>query len=190
MNKNNNMSVKGSVGAPAKPVRLPKTPFTIESLASSNKNQCVLSLRKKINALFEAGSLVALKPKKQPKGAVGRPKAVFVTAENYDATKMVKATDVVPEAAKTTKTKKTGGKRGRPAKVKTPPATPEVVPTVPVTEPPTATPTPATVPTSENVVTVVEIAPQTPTETVVNETVSTTNVETPAETATIVPVVG
>lgn len=84
-------SLKGKrgnqVGAPPKAFRLNSTPFTMASAFNTNKNQCHLSVRKKIDALLAAGSIIQLASRKQAKGGVGRPMAVFIKAENYDATK-------------------------------------------------------------------------------------------------------
>jgi hypothetical protein len=92
-----NKSLKGKrngvVGAPPKPVKFPSVPFTIARLVSMNKvgkyAQCELSLRTKLSDGLAKGEIVCLKPKKQPKGSVGRPAPVYVLAENYDAEKMV-----------------------------------------------------------------------------------------------------
>ena len=51
--------------------------------------QCVLSLRTKLSDGLAAGEIICLKPKKQPKGAVGRPAPVYVLKDNYDASTMV-----------------------------------------------------------------------------------------------------
>lgn len=96
----------GKVGAPPKPTKFPKTPFTMAKLFAVNAKgkyaQCQLSLRNKVTALLNSGDLVALQPKKQPNGAVGRPSEVFVQKENYNAAKMTKA-----GSAPVTKTRKT-----------------------------------------------------------------------------------
>ena len=93
-NKNNNGSSqrgkKGTVGAPSKAVKWPTTPFTMSVLYNRNKRtQCELSLRTKVNIGLDAGEIFPLTPKKQPKGSVGRPKAVYVLKDYFDKSKMV-----------------------------------------------------------------------------------------------------
>ncbi len=88
---NKHRSLKGKrgtqVGAPPKSFRLPKSSFTMAQAFITNKNQCHLSVRKKVDAMIAAGSLIQLIARKQAGGGVGRPKAVFVKLENFDATK-------------------------------------------------------------------------------------------------------
>jgi hypothetical protein len=91
-------SLKGKwnhIGAPPKSTKWPTRPFTMEQLFERNSKgangQCELSLRNKVDARIAAGELIELKSKKQPHGAVGRPKAVFVLATKFDASKMEKA---------------------------------------------------------------------------------------------------
>lgn len=95
-------SMKGKmgtqVGAPAKPFRIPNGQFTMESAFGANKNQCHLSVRKKIDAGLADKSIIQLAPRKQPKGGVGRPKAVFVKAENFDDTKHIRLGATAPVA--------------------------------------------------------------------------------------------
>ena len=97
-NKNNGSSNSlrgkwGKVGAPPKPVKFPVGPFTMARLVAMNVKgkyeQCVLSLRTKLSDGLAAGEIICLKPKKQPKGAVGRPAPVYVLKDNYDASTMV-----------------------------------------------------------------------------------------------------
>ena len=82
----------GHIGAPPKAVRWPNRPFTMETLFARNSNgknkQCELSLRNKVDAGVADGTILELKAKKQPHGAVGRPKSVFVLKVNYVASKM------------------------------------------------------------------------------------------------------
>lgn len=82
---------KGPVGAPAKPVKFSKAPFTTAQLFAANSKgkykQCQLSLRNKVDVMVIAGTLIALKTRKQKGGAVGRPKDVYVLAEHFDASK-------------------------------------------------------------------------------------------------------
>jgi hypothetical protein len=78
----------GHVGAPPKKTSFPKGAFTMATLFSRNKNQCELSLRTKVEKGVKAGVILALIPKKQPGGAVGRPKSVFVLKESFIASKM------------------------------------------------------------------------------------------------------
>jgi hypothetical protein len=91
----NNKSQKGKrngmVGAPAKPVKWPNRPFTMVNLFTQNNNQCQLSLRNKVTDAVECGEIVVLKPRKQPKGSVGRPMSVFVVKESFDEKTMEKA---------------------------------------------------------------------------------------------------
>jgi hypothetical protein len=85
----------GKIGAPPKATKFPASPFTMERLMEMNSKganrQCSLTLRKKISEGLEAGTIVALMPRKQPKGAVGRPKSVFVLKGNFDPSRMVLA---------------------------------------------------------------------------------------------------
>jgi hypothetical protein len=176
--KTNRKSQKGTwgkIGAPPKAVHWPSTPFTIGLLETRNTLQCSLSLRNKVAELLVKGvtlvgkvatgpngapvadgMVVELESKKQPGGAVGRPKAVFVLAENFDSSKMVlkgtKTEDTTPVAPKTRK----------PRKVKT-----EAVAASPVPEsaPVSAEPAPAPAPVETVVVAVsapAEAAPLTP----------------------------
>lgn len=78
----------GHVGAPPKKTSWPNRPFTMATLFSRNKNQCELSLRNKVDAGVATGNILALMPKKQPGGGVGRPKSVFVLKEHYVPSKM------------------------------------------------------------------------------------------------------
>jgi hypothetical protein len=154
-NAKNKKSLKGKwghVGAPPKKTKFPKTPFTMAVLFGRNKNQCELSLRNKVDALLSAGELVSLKPRKQAGGAVGRPKAVFVLKEHYNATKHTKANAAVKiTKTKTVKVKKTKKSTNVVAVVSPAPAvaptdnthTPPVV-----TRPPVGTLAPATAPAS------------------------------------------
>jgi len=89
-NKSNRKSMKGrwgKVGAPPKATKFPRGAFTMESLFNMNQNQCELSLRTKVDIGVESGALIALKARKQKGGAVGRPKAIFILKENFDASK-------------------------------------------------------------------------------------------------------
>jgi hypothetical protein len=82
----------GQVGAPPKKVSWPRGAFILETLfarnSKGNNKQCQLSLRNKVEDGVVAGEILALMPKKQPKGAVGRPKNVFVLKDNYVPSKM------------------------------------------------------------------------------------------------------
>lgn len=73
----------GHVGAPPKKTSWPNRPFTMATLFSRNKNQCELSLRNKVDAGVLAGTILALLPKKQAGGKVGRPKSVFVLKQYF-----------------------------------------------------------------------------------------------------------
>lgn len=77
----------GNVGAPPKTVNWPRTSFTMAALFSRNSKggnaQCELSLRNKVDAGVADGTILALKSKKQPGGAVGRPKSMFVLKKFY-----------------------------------------------------------------------------------------------------------
>ena len=102
-------SLKGKwnhIGAPPKNTRWPGRPFTMEQLFERNSKgpnaQCELSLRNKVDALVATGELIELKSKKQPHGAVGRPKAVFVLKSKFDASKMEKADKKAKTAKKST----------------------------------------------------------------------------------------
>ena len=82
----------GRVGAPPKNTSWPRSAFILETLFARNSKgpnkQCKLSLRTKVEDGVKAGEILALMPKKQPKGAVGRPKSVFVLKDNYVPSKM------------------------------------------------------------------------------------------------------
>ena len=82
----------GRVGAPPKNTSWPRSAFILETLFARNSKgpnkQCKLSLRTKVEDGVKAGEILALMPKKQPKGAVGRPKSVFVLRANYVPSKM------------------------------------------------------------------------------------------------------
>ena len=88
----------GHVGAPPKKTSWPNRQFTMATLFSRNKNQCELSLRNKVDAGVANGTILALLPKKQPGGAVGRPKSVFVLKQCFVPSKMELAT---PKAKRT-----------------------------------------------------------------------------------------
>lgn len=143
--KNKTKSQKGTwghVGAPPKPVKYPRTKFTVERAVALNEGVCELTIRKRIKADVEAGKLVTLPVIKQPKKAVGRPKFCFQLTEL---------------AGKTTPTKLTKTPRV------TKPKTATVVTVSPATPAPTvATPTAVTTPvavTPEVPATVVTPAP-------------------------------
>ena len=146
----------GHIGAPPKFVRWPNGPFTMEKLFKLNskgKNkQCELSLRNKVDDGLEDGTILELKAKKQPHGAVGRPKSVFVLKTKYVASKM----ELADKTAKIPKT---------PRKAKITVATTAPVPaTAPAAaEPVTAQPTPAA--SAPAPAPVVETAPPAPVET-------------------------
>jgi len=92
--KNVRRSMKGKwgkVGAPPKTTKFPKTPFTIAALKKRNTNQCELSLRNKVDAMLDDGSLIPITPKKQANGGVGRPAPRYILKENFDASKHEKA---------------------------------------------------------------------------------------------------
>jgi len=78
----------GHIGAPPKNTSFPKGTFTMATLFTRNKNQCELSLRTKVEKGVKAGLILALIPKKQPAGGVGRPKSVFVLKEFFIPSKM------------------------------------------------------------------------------------------------------
>jgi len=121
----------GNVGAPPKTVNWPRTSFTMKALFSRNSKggnaQCELSLRNKVDAEVAAGNVLALLPKKQPGGKVGRPKSMFVLKKFYRPSKHELAPKSVavlrPQVSVT------------PAPVATPPPAPFVVAAV-VTPPP------------------------------------------------------
>jgi len=86
--KNGRRSMKGKwgkVGAPPKTTRYPSGTFTMATLFKRNSNQCELSIRNKVDSMLVAGELIQLKARKQAHGGVGRPKAVFILKENFDA---------------------------------------------------------------------------------------------------------
>ena len=141
--KNKNKSVNGSsqkgkwgkVGAPPKPTKFPSGPFTMAKLFAVNSKgkyaQCQLSLRNKVDSLLATGELISLKPKKQPKGQVGRPAPVYVLKSNFNPAKMATA----PAPVKT-------GKRPT-AEVETP--APATAPTAEVAVPAPEVPAPVVV---------------------------------------------
>ena len=90
VNRGGRRSLKGKwgiVGAPPKKVSWPRGAFVMATLFARNSKggnaQCELSLRNKVDEKLADGSLLALKPKKQAGGKVGRPKSVFVLKEHY-----------------------------------------------------------------------------------------------------------
>jgi len=109
--KNNNKTRKsqkgtwGIVGAPPKKTSWLSGPFTMAQLFLRNSKgvnaQCELSLRTKVDARLADGSLVALKTRKQKGGKVGRPKAVFILADKFNAKKHVKLDAVVTKKVRT-----------------------------------------------------------------------------------------
>jgi hypothetical protein len=90
-NKNRKGTQNGQVGAPPKKTNWPNKKFTMAQLFARNTHQCELSLRNKVADGISDGLIVVLESQKQPGGAVGRPKAVFVLREHYDAAMMVRA---------------------------------------------------------------------------------------------------
>lgn len=94
----------GKVGAPPKTTKFPKGVFTIESIHNRNKNQCKLSIRKKVEAAVDAGTLVRLKTRKQAHGAVGRPSAAYILKENFDSSKHEKGSAPAPLQRKSHRT--------------------------------------------------------------------------------------
>jgi hypothetical protein len=151
--KNSRKSQKGKwghIGAPPKNTKWPNRPFTMATLFKRNKNQCELSLRNKVEARINDGSILELKAKKQPHGNVGRPKSVFVLKANYDKATMTLA-DKVAKATRTPRKAKTTPA----ASVAAVPATPAVAPAaVPVTAVPVASvdaPAPVPAPAPETV---------------------------------------
>lgn len=84
----------GQVGAPPKPVRFPRGQFTMKTLFGLNSQgrtaQCQLSVRTKVDALIASGDLIRLVSRKQAKHGVGRPESVFVTKDNFNASKMTR----------------------------------------------------------------------------------------------------
>jgi hypothetical protein len=85
----------GKVGAPPKAIKFPRGAFTMESLFNMNGTEkgvnCELTIRNKVADRLDDGSLIQLKARKQAGGAVGRPKAVFILKENFDASKHERA---------------------------------------------------------------------------------------------------
>jgi hypothetical protein len=128
----------GHIGAPPKTTRWPSRPFTMATLFSRNSHQCELSLRNKVEAGVKAGEILALQPKKQAGGAVGRPKSVFVLKANYDKNTMTLA-DGKAKTPKARKTKVTVAA----APVAVAPAAPASVAPAPVATSATPAPAPA-----------------------------------------------
>jgi len=138
----------GHIGAPPKTTRWPKRPFTMATLFARNSHQCELSLRNKVEAGVNGGSILELKSKKQPHGNVGRPKSVFVLKANYDKATMTLADKTIKAPRTSRKAKTTPA-----ASVAAVPAAPAVAPAaVPVTAAPVgASDTPAPAPAVESV---------------------------------------
>lgn len=136
----------GQVGAPPKPLKYPKTSFTIESLFERNDNQCRLSIRTKVKNAIEAGEIVQLLSKKQADGAVGRPESVYVLKENFNADKMTKFGHTPKE--KTRKANTSGTRKNRTVAVAqaTPAGEPAPAPQAPVAEPVAVAASPAPAP--------------------------------------------
>ena len=134
----------GHIGAPPKTTRWPKRPFTMATLFARNSHQCELSLRNKVEAGVNGGSILELKSKKQPHGNVGRPKSVFVLKANYDKATMTLADNTIKAPRTSRKAQVTA------ATVAVAPATPAVAPAAsPVTSAPVASvdaPAPAPAP--------------------------------------------
>lgn len=111
MNKKNknNGSLKGKrygvVGAPPKPVNWPKGKFTFATIFARNTKQCHLSIRTKVEAAVVGGDVIALTPKKQPGGKVGRPADVFILTANFDGATMTRKGETPVKTVKV-KTKK------------------------------------------------------------------------------------
>lgn len=150
-NKSVRKSLKGKygkVGAPPKATKFPRGAFTMEALFNMNKNQCELSLRNKVDARLEDGSLIQLKSRKQAGGKVGRPKAVFVLKDNFDASKHEKA-DVKAKTpkAKVTKTRTVVTVTAEATVTPTTPPVPEAS-VIPATSAPAAVEQPVSVPTA------------------------------------------
>ena len=151
----------GHIGAPPKTTRWPSRPFTMATLFSRNSHQCELSLRNKVEAGVKAGEILALQPKKQAGGAVGRPKSVFVLKANYDKTMTL--TDGKAKTPKARKTKVTVA--AAPAPVAVAPAAPAPVAPAPVATSATPAPAPAVespAPASTAPVSTAPAAPATP----------------------------
>jgi len=174
----------GKVGAPPKATRFPRGAFTMESLFTLNKNQCQLSLRNKVDAKLADGSLIALKPRKQAGGKVGRPKAVFVLKDNFNKDKHEKA-DV---KAKTPKTRTVVTVSPSPVA----PTTPPVPEATPVAATSVVVPVATVVPPTPEVATPVETAAviEAPTPPAIVETGHTITFGVPAATVASEPVVG
>ena len=152
----------GHIGAPPKTTRWPSRPFTMATLFSRNSHQCELSLRNKVEAGVTAGTILALQPKKQAGGAVGRPKSVFVLKANYDKNTMT-LVDVKAKTPKARKTKVTVA--AAPAPVAVAPAAPAPVAPAPVATSATPAPAPAVespAPASTAPVSTAPAAPATP----------------------------
>lgn len=144
--KSKNKTQKSGVGAPEKPVKYPRSRFTVERAVSLNDSVCELTVRNRIKKDVKAGLLVAAGEIKQPKGGVGRPKFSYILKALAKGLK-----------TKTPKTPKV-------KTVKTVKATPASTPVVSVTAPAVpATPVPTTpavtTPATEKVAT--EVTPAT-----------------------------
>lgn len=175
--KHNRRSMKGKwgkVGAPPKATKFPSGVFTIESLHNRNKNQCKLSIRKKVEAAEDAGTLIRLKARKQAGGSVGRPSAAFILKENFDASKHEKGERPAPL-----------NRKPRTAPVVSTSAT--VTPAAPVVTAPAPEPVAATVvpPPAEAPVETAPVVSETVTEpaNVIQAPIETTPVPAPVEQA-------
>lgn len=77
---------KGTVGAPEKAIKYPRSRFTIARLVELNPLVCELTLRNRLKKEIVAGTILQGEKIKQPSGAVGRPKFSFVLKEIAEQT--------------------------------------------------------------------------------------------------------
>jgi hypothetical protein len=66
----------GKVGAPPKQITFPEGRFTLKQVFAANKSVCELTVRKRVEALVDAGKVVKLASTEKQDG-VGRPNFVY-----------------------------------------------------------------------------------------------------------------
>lgn len=145
---------KGTVGAPLKPMKFPKTGFTVGRIVELNPDVCELTVRNRFNRMLKAGAIVRLQDKPQPGGAVGRPNRQYLLKENVtkDTVLFGSAAPAAP-AKRVTRTRKartavTVNEPSSPAPVVSTP-TPDVV-SLPTAEVSAPSPVAETAPASTN----------------------------------------
>jgi hypothetical protein len=114
---------KGTVGAPLKPMKFPKTGFTVNRIVEMNPEVCELTVRNRFNRMLKAGEIVRLQDKPQAGGAVGRPNRQYLLKVN-----VTKETVLFDPNAPKAETKPAPAKRT--AKAKAPRKTRKAAPSI------------------------------------------------------------